>query len=102
MTSEPQRPETIERLGRAIYPSLAMLAGMELDLFTPLKDVPMTNRQLADALDINSGKLRPLLYSLVAAGLLEVAARRRSRAHRASHRSANPHQLSVALRCKIP
>ncbi|MEE8159809.1 MAG: methyltransferase [Dehalococcoidia bacterium] len=73
MTSEPQRPETIERLGRAVYPSLAMLAGMELDLFTPLKDGPMTNRQLADALDINSGKLRPLLYSLVAAGLLEVA-----------------------------
>ncbi len=72
MTTPRQRPETIERLGRAVYPSLAMLAGMELDLFTPLKDGPMTPGQLADALEVNAGKLRPLLYSLVAAGLLEV------------------------------
>ena len=72
MTAPPQRPETIERLGRAVYPSLAMLAGMELDLFTPLRDGPMTPGQLADALEVNAGKLRPLLYSLVAAGLLEV------------------------------
>ena len=73
MTSQPLRPETIERLGRAVYPSLAMLAGMELDVFTPLKDSPMAQQQLAEALGVNAGKLRPLLYSLVAAGLLEVA-----------------------------
>ena len=70
MTTESPRPDTIERLGRAVYPSLAMLAGMELELFTPLKDGPMTSQELAQALGANAGKLRPLLYSLTAAGLL--------------------------------
>ena len=41
MTSQPPRSETIEKLDAAVYPSFAMLAGMQLDLFTPLKDGPM-------------------------------------------------------------
>ena len=41
MTSQPPRPETIQKLDAAVYPSFAMLAGMQLDLFTPLKDGPM-------------------------------------------------------------
>ncbi len=72
MATPPQRAETIEKLGRAVYPSLAMLAGMELDLFTPLKDGAMSPGQLADSLGVNPSKLGPLLYSLVAAGLLNV------------------------------
>jgi hypothetical protein len=32
------KPATILRHAYGIYPSLAMLAGMQLDLFTPLKD----------------------------------------------------------------
>ena len=31
-------PKTIEILADAVYPSFAMLAGMELDVFTPLKE----------------------------------------------------------------
>jgi hypothetical protein len=49
-----------------------MLAGMQLDLFTPLKDGPMTAEQLAAALGVKAEKLSPLLYALVAAELLTV------------------------------
>jgi ubiquinone/menaquinone biosynthesis C-methylase UbiE len=49
-----------------------MLAGMQLDLFTPLKDAPMTAAQVAAVLGIRADKLQPLLYALVAAGLLTV------------------------------
>jgi hypothetical protein len=46
MTSPVTRAETIERLAAAVYPSFAMLAGMELDVFTTLKDGPLTGRQV--------------------------------------------------------
>jgi 8-O-methyltransferase len=47
-----------------------MLAGMTLDVFTPLKDGPKTAENIAKALRINSPRLPVLLYSLAAAGLL--------------------------------
>jgi ubiquinone/menaquinone biosynthesis C-methylase UbiE len=59
-------------LRSAVYGSFAMLAGMQLDLFTPLKDGPMSAGQLALALGVDRGKLGPLLYALVVAGLLTV------------------------------
>lgn len=64
------QPETITRLFEAVYPSFAMLAGMELDLFSALEDGPLSVEQVADALDVQAVKLRPLLYALVVAGLL--------------------------------
>jgi 2-polyprenyl-3-methyl-5-hydroxy-6-metoxy-1,4-benzoquinol methylase len=72
MPQSPPQPETIARLFDAVYPSFAMLAGMELDLFTPLKDGPLTGEQLADAIGVQAIKLKPLLYALVVAGLLTV------------------------------
>lgn len=74
MTLEGSRPGrcTIDRLSGEVYPSMAMLAGMKLDLFTPLKDGPMTPEALAGALGVGAAKLRPLLYALVAAELLTV------------------------------
>ena len=66
------KPLTIMRNVYAVYPSFAMLAGMQLDVFTPLKDGPMEAKTLADILGVLEDKLTPLLYSLVAAGLLEV------------------------------
>ena len=72
MTSPAPRPETIEKLANGVYPAFAMLAGMQLDLFTPLTDGPMTAAQLADTLGVGSAKLQPLLYALVVAGLLTV------------------------------
>jgi O-methyltransferase/methyltransferase family protein len=66
------KPTTIFRHAYAVYPPMAMLAGMQLDLFTPLKDGPMTATALAEVLDMRPEKLRPLLYALVHAGLLGV------------------------------
>lgn len=46
MSTQPRtNPKTIETLADAVYPSFAMLAGMELDLFTPLKDGPLRGRR---------------------------------------------------------
>ena len=65
-------PETINRIADAAYPALAMLAGMQLDLFTPLEHGPMTAEEIAQAIGVGSAKLKPLLYALVAADLLTV------------------------------
>ncbi|MHC1730135.1 MAG: methyltransferase [Syntrophobacteraceae bacterium] len=65
-------PATIMHHVYAVYPSFAMLAGMQLDLFTPLADGPMSAEILARSLDVQAAKLSPLLYALVTAGLLTV------------------------------
>jgi SAM-dependent methyltransferase len=68
----PSQPTTIQKLATAVYPSFAMLAGMQLDVFTPLKDGPLTAAQLAAVLGVNTEKLSRLLYALVTAELLTV------------------------------
>jgi SAM-dependent methyltransferase len=85
MTSIPLRPDTIEKLNSAVYPSFAMVAGMQLDVFTPLKDGPMNAEQLAAALAVQPHKLRPLLYALVAAELLTVEDERFANTPEAAH-----------------
>ncbi|MCZ6628422.1 MAG: methyltransferase, partial [SAR324 cluster bacterium] len=52
--------------------ALAMLAGMQLELFTPLRNGPMSAGEMAAALDLDQVKLPPLLYALVSAELLTV------------------------------
>jgi cyclopropane fatty-acyl-phospholipid synthase-like methyltransferase len=47
-----------------------MLAGMQRDVFTPLKGGPKTAEDIALAAGVGTARLRLLLYSLVAAGLL--------------------------------
>jgi 2-hydroxy-4-(methylsulfanyl)butanoate S-methyltransferase len=66
------KPATIFRHAYGIYPPLAMLAGMQLDLFTPLSGGAMTATALADVISVNAARLRPLLYALVHAELLTV------------------------------
>lgn len=85
MTTQPPTPETIERLGAAVFRSFAMRAGMELDLFTPLTEGPMNVVELAQALNVGSTKLEPLLYSLVDAGLLTVEGERFSNTPESDH-----------------
>ena len=65
-------PRVIRQVATTVYSSFAMLAGMQLDVFSMLKDGPMVAEQLADAMGLESSKLERLLYALVAAGLLTV------------------------------
>lgn len=66
------KPAAINRNLYNVFPSFAMLAGMQLDLFTPLKDNPMRAKALADIMGVQEEKIKPLLYLLVTAGLLKV------------------------------
>ncbi len=43
----PETPETINSLADAVFPAMAMLAGMKLDVFTPLKNGPLTTDEIA-------------------------------------------------------
>ncbi len=85
MTIQSPQPEIIERLGMAVYPSIAMVEGMKLDLFTPLGDGPRTVEQIADAIGGDGAKLKPLLYALVMTGLLNVDGDRFSNSAEADH-----------------
>lgn len=64
------KPVNITRLAESVYESAALLAGMQLDLFTLLAGGPLTADDLADRLDVRSYKLSILCYALVAADLL--------------------------------
>ena len=75
MTSQSATPETIDKLADGVTYALAMLAGMQLDAWTPLKDGPRTAEQIASSLNGRAFKIRPLLKALTAAGLLTFAAR---------------------------
>jgi ubiquinone/menaquinone biosynthesis C-methylase UbiE len=70
--NEAQPPEVITQLSDSVYSSFAMLAGMQLDLFTPLEEGPRTAEEIADTLGVQATKLRPLLHALVVAELLNV------------------------------
>src|SRR5262249_11533659 len=87
MTADPAPPQptTIQTLATTVYPAFAMLAGMQLDVFTPLKDGPLTTAQLADVLGIKAEKLSPLLYALMAADLLTVDGERFANTPEAEH-----------------
>jgi ubiquinone/menaquinone biosynthesis C-methylase UbiE len=62
----------IEKMATSVYLPFALLAGMQLDLFSSLKDEPMSAEQTAANLGVASAKLKPLLYALVVAGYLTV------------------------------
>jgi len=49
-----------------------MLAGMQPDRFTPLKNGPLLATEIATALGVKLQRLEILLYALVRAGLLTV------------------------------
>ncbi len=66
------KPDTINAHINAVYPALAMLAGMQLEVFSALGEDALTVDEAAARLDVQPLKLRPLLYALVTAGLLEL------------------------------
>jgi SAM-dependent methyltransferase len=63
-------PTVIKKVATTVYSSFAMLTGMQLDVFTPLKDGPMSAEQIADAIGVKPSRLKQLLFALVAAKLL--------------------------------
>jgi hypothetical protein len=64
-------PETIQRLQANVAAAFAMLAGMQLELFTCLADGSLGTADLAERLGIAEQRLSRLLYALVLSGLLE-------------------------------
>ena len=72
MTDPTPSAEIIDNLTNGVYSGLAMLAGMQLDVFTPLSNGSMNSEQLASALGVGAVRFRPLLDALAAAGLLRV------------------------------
>ncbi|HUP19752.1 MAG TPA: class I SAM-dependent methyltransferase [Gemmatimonadota bacterium] len=70
-TSPGPPPDAIQRLVFGALPSFAMLAGMQLDLFSALAGEPRRAEGLAADLGLDPERLEALLYALVVAGLLE-------------------------------
>jgi hypothetical protein len=64
MESSVPRPDIINKLRFGAEAAIAMLAGMQLDVFTPMKDGPLTAEQIASAIGAKSDRLRLLLWSL--------------------------------------
>jgi SAM-dependent methyltransferase len=61
---------TLSQLVTDIYGSLALLAAMQIDLFTPLGDRPMMLEELAGKLAVTPPRLRRLVNLLIAEELL--------------------------------
>lgn len=53
----PPKPATIDRVLLAAFPSMGLLAAMQLELFTPLASGPMTAGELAEALGVPARRL---------------------------------------------
>lgn len=68
--SESSQPVTIQALARAVPQALAMLAAMDLDVFTPLAGGPLTAGQLAARVGVGADRLLPMVRVLAATGLL--------------------------------
>ena len=72
MTSENIKPNTIRHLQRAVYPASALLAGIQLNLFTVIGQDGKSIKQIADEVSLDYDKLESLLYVLVLSDLLLV------------------------------
>ncbi len=72
MTSAKSGSTIVEALKRAVFPSYALLAAIQIDLFTHLGDSSKTAEELAAEMDVDPDKLSALLYPLVLVGLMKV------------------------------
>ena len=77
--------ETISRLIQNAYSSFALLAGMQLGVFTSLADGPLDSEQIAARIQVSAERLSPLLYALAATGLLGVENNRFFNGSKARH-----------------
>jgi O-methyltransferase domain/Dimerisation domain len=65
-------PKVIQELQASVPAACAMLAGMQLEIFTHLAGGPRDAATLAATLGVAEDRLQRLLYALVATGLLEL------------------------------
>jgi O-methyltransferase domain/Dimerisation domain len=70
-TNTAVKPDTIDRLEDTADQAHAMLAGIQLEIFTLLAEGPRTSAELANTLGVAEDRLARLLYALVVTGLLE-------------------------------
>ena len=56
----PGEPTTIRNVQRGVFPAFALLAGMQLELFTALAEGPASAAQAAQRLGVREQKLAPL------------------------------------------
>lgn len=69
--TDPPSSARLERL-LDVHPSFALLAGMQLEIFTHLTAGPLNLAGLATALGVEKRRLRPLIYALAAMDLLQI------------------------------
>lgn len=98
---KPPSMETILQMLFAPYPSFALMAACQLDVFTPLKDGALTAEELAEKINVGVNKLRPLLYALVAAKLLTVADERFSNTEESSYYLVNGQPAYTGKRLNV-
>jgi hypothetical protein len=70
MTDSIPEPVILDSLPDMVFQAMSVLAGKQLDLFTSLKDSPLSADQIAASIGVQTAKLIPLLYTLVVVGLL--------------------------------
>ncbi len=68
----PAKPDRIQRLKDAADQAHAMLAGIQLEVFTHLAEGPRSSTELSNELGVAEERLSRLLYALAVCGLLEV------------------------------
>jgi SAM-dependent methyltransferase len=85
MSQPVPEPNVVRKLTYDVYPSLAYLAALELDIFTPLKDGPLDAAGIAQRIQVDPRRIRNLLYSLVETGLLLLDGDRFSNSAEAQH-----------------
>ena len=62
---------SVDALYMSAYPAFALLAGLQLDVFSTLGDGPATASEVAARLRVSPARLAPLLDALTVAGLLD-------------------------------
>ena len=71
MTTSIPKAEILDSLDEPVFRATATIAGIQLGVFTSLKDDPLSAAQIADSLGVEMPRLRSLLYALVVVGLLD-------------------------------
>jgi SAM-dependent methyltransferase len=66
------KPASIAELRASVEPALALLAGMQLGVFTALGKGELSAQEVAAQIGCDAGRLSRLLYALALVGLLEV------------------------------